>query len=89
MKVHEKLTKITDELESTQGNSYERNVLQQREADLKNQFDKFNTIGARELESLAREQEITLPQQFRLHAQMQYKQHVHAAQEIKNLLEKL
>ena len=69
--------------------SYERGMLEQREADLKNQFEKFNTIGAQELEAQSREQESRLPQQFRLHAQMQYKQHVHAAQEIKNLLEKL
>ena len=69
--------------------SYERGMLQQREADLKNQFEKFNTIGARELEAQSREQETRLPLQFRAHAQMQYKQHIYAAKEIKNLLDRL
>ena len=64
-------------------------MLQQREADLKNQFEKFNTIGARELEAQSREQETRLPLQFRAHAQMQYKQHIYAAKEIKNLLDRL
>jgi len=89
MKVHEKLGKVSDEIQSVQANTYERGRLQQHEADLKNQFEKFNTIGARELEAQSREQETRLPLQFRAHAQMQYKQHIYAAKEIKNLLDKL
>lgn len=89
MKVHERLVKVSDEIQSVQANTYERGMLQQREADLKNQFEKFNTIGARELEAQSREQETRLPLQFRAHAQMQYKQHIYAAKEIKNLLDRL